>query len=129
MVLFFAFYAWGCGTHMLWRKKLSVSKTAKVEFEFITWAWVQGHHQNSDRQWLPKWQLAVAATSQMVIDSRFFPLLFYIYINKQTNAHFRLSTNNENLGQPLEEQKSVVASKETQVMNSNSTSGVQDPQT
>ena len=32
------------------------------------------------------------------------------------------------LGQPLLEQKSAVASDETQVMNSNSTSDVQDPQ-
>ena len=38
-----------------------------------------------------------------------------------------MSTNNVKMGQPLLERKSAVASDETQVMNSNSTTGVQDP--
>ena len=40
-------------------------------------------------------------------------------------AHLHI--NNEKLSWPLLEQKLGVASDETQVMNSNSTSGVQDP--
>ena len=31
----------------------SVSYLAEVEFEFTTWAWVQGHHRNGDQWWQP----------------------------------------------------------------------------
>ena len=51
----------------------------------------------------------------------------FTYIDKQTNAYLHISANNEKLGWPLPEQKSAMASDETQLMNSNSTLGVLDP--
>ena len=60
----------------------------------------------------------------MAIGGDFFPTAHLHISTKQTNAHLQISTNNEKLGRPLPERKSVVASNETQVMNSNYTSSV-----
>ena len=56
----------------------------------------------------------VVVTINTTIGGGFFP-----------TAHLHI--NNEKLGWPLLEQKSAVTCDGTQVMNSNSTSGVQDP--
>ena len=66
-----------------------------------------GHCQNGDSQWLPP-PITIPVMN-------FFPA-----------THLHTYTNKKNLGQPPPEWRLVVAFGGTQVLNSNSTLGVQD---
>ena len=90
-----------------------VSKTAEVDFEFIT---------EFPRKPPPIFIQAVA-------NPVFHYLLIYVIVNEQwgIKAMAEMAIGSGFSGWPLPKRKSTVASDETQVMNSNSTSGVQDP--
>ena len=69
----------------MWNAQSRVSFPAEVEFEFTTWAWVQGHCWNNDYRWQPlvESKSAVAAAANHHFSGGFFPSL--INIDKQTN--------------------------------------------
>ena len=52
-------------THLTWVE--SVSYLAEVEFEFTTWAWVQGHHRNGDQWWHPLLIFIPAVTQFFIV--------------------------------------------------------------
>ena len=76
------------------------SCTPEVEFECITWISSEASADFCSSSGWPK-----KATAHCCFGSGFFPHCSFTY-------HLHISTNNEKLGQPLLEQKSVVASME-----------------
>ena len=97
----------------VWR----VSFPLEVEFEFTTWAWVKALPEH-------RWEVASYPVPWFIktvnsIYSEFFlytHLHSFTYVNKQ-----------KKLGWPLPERWCVVAWTQAQVVNSNSTSAVQNP--
>ena len=68
---------------IFWR--VGVSFPAEVEFEFTTWAWVQGQGRNSDWWWWPllEWWSAVAATADCHSNGCFFSCHSFAYVSLQ----------------------------------------------